>query len=122
MHNLLFYQRSIKKFSRFHPYLQKSYHVQTFLTFKLNDQCHDHNHGIVYSNDLVLCKSVRLGMTNNVAEESFHFLYTKNSFSIFWVAKMSAFVKQLPKFTMITGATLCLKILYHLGFKVHHLV
>jgi hypothetical protein len=31
----------------------------------------------------ILCKSVWLGMTNNVVEGSFHFLCTKNSFFIF---------------------------------------
>jgi hypothetical protein len=122
MHNLLFHQRSTKKIAGFHPYLQKSYHVGRFLTFKLKDRCHDHNHRIVCSNDLILCKSVLLGMTNNVSKESFHFIYMKNSFSFSWVVKMSFFVKQLPKFTMITGAKQCLKILDHLDFKVHHLV
>jgi hypothetical protein len=55
-----------------------------FLLFFLpNYQCYGHNHGIVCSNDPILCKSVRLGMTNNVAEGSFHFFCTKNSFFIF---------------------------------------
>jgi hypothetical protein len=83
MHKLLFYQRSTESFTRFHPYLQKSYHIRRFLSFKLNDRCHGHNHGIVCSNDPILCKSVRLGMTNNVAEGSFQFLCTKKSFFYF---------------------------------------
>ena len=72
-----------------------SYHERRFMTFRPNDECYDDIHGIVCLNMSILYTSVRLGMENNVAEESFHFRYTKKSFLIFRVAKMGCFVKQL---------------------------
>jgi hypothetical protein len=48
-----------------------------------NYQCYGHNYDIVCSNDLILCQSVRPGMTNNIVEGSFHFLCMKKSFFIF---------------------------------------
>ena len=61
------------------------------MAFKPNDQSYGHIHGIVCSNDLILCTSVHLGITNNVAYGSFQFLCTENSFSIFRVPEMSLF-------------------------------
>jgi hypothetical protein len=66
-------------------FTEKSYHEQRFMTFKPNDQYHENEHGIVFLNDSILCKLVRLGMTNNVVIGSFYFLCTKNSVSIFRV-------------------------------------
>jgi hypothetical protein len=60
-------------------------------SFKLNDRCHGHSHGIVCSNDPILCKTIRLRIKNNVAEESFHFLCTKNSFFSFSECHKSKF-------------------------------
>ena len=67
------------------------YHVRRFMAFKLNDQPYGHIHGIVCSNDLILCKRMHLGIPNNVDKGSFHFLCTENSFSIFRVPEMSFF-------------------------------
>jgi hypothetical protein len=97
--------------------------VQRLLTFKLNDRCHGHNHGIVCSNNSIFCKIVRLGMTNNVDEGSFHFICTKKSFFLFSEShKSMLFVKELPKFNLKIGPKQFPKILYHLGFTIQHLV
>ena len=53
--------------------------------------------GIVYLNMSILYTTMHLRMENNVAEESFHFWYTKKSFLIFRVPKMGCFVEQLQK-------------------------
>ena len=66
------------------------------MAFKPNDQTYGHIHGIVCSNDLILCTRVHIGMANNVAQGSFHFRWTKNPFSIFQVSEISFFVKDLP--------------------------
>jgi hypothetical protein len=95
--NLEYYNFSKKVFSK------QSYHVWRFLTFKPSDQCYGHNHDIVCSNDPILRKSVRLGMTNNIAEGSFHFFCTKNSFFIFCVTQIDVLVKELPKFNLKIG-------------------
>ena len=46
---------------------EMSYHVWRSMAFKPNDQSYDHIHDIVYSNYLILCTTVHLGMANNVA-------------------------------------------------------
>jgi hypothetical protein len=53
------------------------------------DQCHAHNHDIVFSDNQILFRSLRLGMANNVAEDIFHFLFMKYSFFIFERRKVS---------------------------------
>jgi hypothetical protein len=60
-------------------------------------------HGIVCSNDLILCKCVHLGMANKVVLGSINFLCTKNSFFIFLMLKMCYFVKHLPKISFKNG-------------------
>ena len=60
-------------------YLEKvfsemSYHERRFMTFRPNDECYDEVHRIVCLNMSILYTSVHLGMENNVAKESFHFL------------------------------------------------
>ena len=66
------------------------------MAFKPNDQSYGHIHGIVCSNDLILCTRVHIGMANNVAQGSFHFRWTKKPFSIFRVPERRFFVKELP--------------------------
>ena len=68
-----------------------SYHAWRFMVFKLNDQSYGHIRGIVCLNNIILCTRVHLGIPNNVAKGSFHFLCTENSFSIFWVPEMRFF-------------------------------
>ena len=51
---------------------------------------------------------------DNVAEESFYFLWTKKSFFIFRVSKMGCFVKQLPKICFQIGSHKFYKIIYHI--------
>jgi hypothetical protein len=60
-----------------------------------------HSYDIVCSNDLILCKNVRPGMTNNFTEGSFHFLCMKKSFFIFSLPQIDVFMKELPKFNLI---------------------
>ena len=46
---------------------ETSYHAWRFMAFKPNDQSYGHIHGIVYSNDLILCTMAHLGIPNNVS-------------------------------------------------------
>jgi hypothetical protein len=128
--NLEYYYFLKKVFSKQSYHVWRSWHSlfnhgtlpMLSQTFKRNYQCYSHNHGIVYSNDHILCKCVRLRMTNNVPEGSFYFFCTKNLFFIFWVTQIGVFVKELPKFNFKIGPKQSQKILEHLGFKIQHLV
>jgi hypothetical protein len=101
-------------------YSKKSYHVRRFMTFKPNDQRHDHNHSIVCLNDPIFCNHIRLGMTNNVDVGSFHFRCTKNSFSIFQVQKKWViFAKHVPNFTFIIIPTHSSKLLDYFVCTIH---
>jgi hypothetical protein len=55
-------------------------HVQSFMAFKPDELGHDPNHGIVCSNDPILCTCMHIGMENKDHIGSFHFLYIKNQF------------------------------------------
>jgi hypothetical protein len=57
-------------------------------------------------------------MTNNVAEESFHFSLHKMLFFIFLVPQIDIFVKEIPKFNLKIGPKESPKILDHLGFTI----
>ena len=46
---------------------ETSYHLWRSMAFKPNDQSYGHIHGIVFSNDLILCTRVHIGMANNVS-------------------------------------------------------
>jgi hypothetical protein len=80
---------------------KNSYLIRSFISFQARWISFGHNHGIVYSNDPVLCTCVHLGMVNKVALGSFNFLRTKNSFFIFLMLKMgflwSTYQKNVPK-------------------------
>ena len=85
------------------------------MAFKPNDQSYGHIHGIVCSNDLILCTRVHIGMANNVAKGSIHFRWTKKPFSIFRVPEMSLFfVKDLPYICCKIGPNQFSKILGHI--------
>jgi hypothetical protein len=101
---------------------EMSYHVWRFMDFKPNDQSHGHIHGIVCSNDPICCRRVHVGMTKNVAKESFHFLCTKKTFSFFRVAKMSFFVKDLPNICCKIGPNHFYKILVHIQCTIDQMV
>jgi hypothetical protein len=58
-----------------------TYHVRIFMDFKPNELGHDLNHGIVFSNNPILCTCVHIGIANKVHIGSFHFLCIKNQFS-----------------------------------------
>ena len=58
----LYYGNYFKK-----VFSETSYHVWRSMAFKPNDQSYGHIHGIVCSNDLILCTRVHLGIPNNVA-------------------------------------------------------
>ena len=65
-------------FSRFRDiekvFSEMSYHERRFMSFRPDDEYYDDIHGIVCLNMSILYTSVHLGMENNVAEESIHFL------------------------------------------------
>ena len=65
------------------------------MTFMSNDQYYDGIHGVVCLNVSILYTCIHHRMETNDAEESFHFLYTKNIF-YFSSAKMGFFVTHLP--------------------------
>ena len=79
-----------------------------------NDECYVHIHGIVCLNMPILGTYVYRGTVNNVAEETFHFPFTKKPFFNFQVRKMGFFVKHLPKICCKIGAIQFLKILDHI--------
>ena len=83
-----------------------------------NDECYVHIHGIVYLNMSVLGTNVYLRTVNNVAEETFHFPFTKKSIFYFRMRKMGCFVKQLPKICRKIGALHYLKILDHMYLQI----
>ena len=56
------YDNSFKK-----VFSETSNHVWRSMAFKPNDQSYGHIHGIVCSNDLILCTRVHIGIANNVA-------------------------------------------------------
>jgi hypothetical protein len=98
---------------------QKSYHVRSFLTFKKNDESHGYIYVIVCLNDPILRKCVRPVIGKNVGIESFYCLCTKKSFHIFGVPKRVFFVKQLPRFTSMTGPTQTPKNVDHYICSIH---
>ena len=87
-----------------------------------NDECYVHIHGIVCLNMPILGTYVYRGTVNNVAEETFHFPFTKKSFFYFRMRKMGYFVKQLPKICRKIGALHYLKILDHIVFTNNQMV
>ena len=101
---------------------EMSYHLWRFMAFKPNDQSYGHIHGIVCSNDLILCTRVHLGIPNNVAEGSFHFLCMENSFFIFRVPKRRFFVKDLPNNCCKIRPNLFSKILGHIWCTIDKMV
>ena len=58
---------------------EMTYLVRSFMAFKPNEVGYDRNHGIVCSNDPILCTCVHLGMQNNVDVGGLFFLCTKKS-------------------------------------------
>jgi hypothetical protein len=72
-----------------------------FHGFQARWASYGHNHGIVCSNDPILCICVHLGMENKVDLGSFNFLCTKNSFFIFLMLKIgflwNTYRKYVPK-------------------------
>ena len=53
---------------------EMSYNLWSFMAFKTNDQCYRQIYGMVFPHDLIFSTNVRIGMENNFAEGSFHFL------------------------------------------------
>jgi hypothetical protein len=79
------------------PFLEMTYHVRSFMAFKPNELGHDLNHGIVCSNDSILCTCVHIGMENKVHIGSFHFLCIKKINFHFLSVKIGFFVKEVLK-------------------------
>ena len=73
---------------------EMSYHLWRFMAFKPNDQSYGHIHGIVCSNDLILCTRVHLGIPNNVGV--LIFFARKIHFLFFECLKWGFFLKDLP--------------------------
>jgi hypothetical protein len=85
---LIFFRKSVSK---------TELSCMRFLAFNLSYQWYGHNHDIVCSDDPVLCESVRLGMTNNVAEASFHFFFARKSHFSFFECHNQYFCKGATK-------------------------
>jgi hypothetical protein len=62
------------------PFSEMTYHVQSFMAFKPDELGHNPSHGIVCSNDPILCTCVHIRMANKVKIDSFHFLCLKINF------------------------------------------
>ena len=59
---------------------------EDFLGFKANDQWYGHIHGIVRSNDIILCTRVHLGMRKKFQKGVFIFFAQKSHFPFFWIS------------------------------------
>jgi hypothetical protein len=87
----------------------KSVHIKEpsctkFYGFQTKWASYGHNHGMVCSNDPILCTCVHLGMANNIDLRSFNFCCTKNPFFIFLVQQLGFFfVKHLSKIRYTNG-------------------
>jgi hypothetical protein len=92
-----------------------------FYGFQAKWASYGHNHGIVCSNDLILCTYVYLGMTNNFDLGSFNFRCTKKLFFIFLVQKLGFFVKCLPKICYKNWTTKFYQAVYHILCTIHQL-
>ena len=101
---------------------ETSYLVWRSMAFKPNDKSYGHIHGIVCSNDLILCTRVHIGMGNNVAPGSFHFRWMKKPFSIFRVPQRRFFVKDLPNNCCKIGPNHFSKILAHIYCTIDQMV
>ena len=88
------------------------------MALESNDECYVHIHVIVCLNMPVLGTNMYLGTVNNVAEGTFHFPFTENSFFYFRMRKLGYFVKQLPKICHKVGALHYLKILGHMYLQI----
>ena len=66
------------------------------MAFKPNDQSYGHIHGIVSSNDLILCTRVILEWQTMLPKEVVTFFGRKNHFPFFECPKGGFFVKDLP--------------------------
>ena len=67
---------------------EMSYHLRRFMALGPHEECYVHIHGIVCLNMPILGTYVYRGTVNNVAEETFHFPFTKKPFFNFRVRKM----------------------------------
>jgi hypothetical protein len=92
-----------------------------FHGFQVRWASYIHNHGIVCSNDPILCTCVYLRKANNIDLESFNFCCIKHSIFIFLVQKIGFFVKRIPKICYKNGPTKFKMILYHTVCTIHHL-
>ena len=66
-------------------FLEMSYHLRRFMALGPHEECYVHIQGIVCLNMSVLGTNMYPGTVNNVAEETFHFPFTKKSFFNFRV-------------------------------------
>ena len=101
------------------PFSELTYRVRSSMAFNPNELGHGLNHAIVCLNEPVLCTCVRIGMANNVANWSFHFLCTKNALFIFRVPEMGDF-KHLSFHRLIIAPAQFSKILGHFMCTIHH--
>ena len=84
------------------------------MAFKPNDQSYGHIHGIVCSNDLILCTRVHIGLQTMLPKEVFIFFGRKNHFPFFECLKGGFFVKDLPNNCCKIGPNIFSKILGHI--------
>ena len=92
------------------------------MAFKPNDQSRGHIHGIVCSNDLILCTRLHLGIPNNVPKEVFIFFARKIHFPFFRVPEMSFYLKDLPYICCKFGPNQFSKILGHIECTIDKMV
>jgi hypothetical protein len=99
---------------------KKELSCMKFHGFQVRWASYGYNHGIVCSNEPILCTCVHLGMAKKIALESINYICTKNSFFIFLMLKLSYFVKHLPKISLKNGPPQIQIILYHILCIIHH--
>ena len=102
---------------------ETSYHVWRSMAFKPNDQSYGHIHGIVCSNDLILCTKGASWDSKQCCLREFSLsLHKKSHFPFFECPKWGFFVKDLPNNYCKIGPNHFSKILGHIKCTIDQMV
>ena len=101
---------------------EMSNHAWRFMAFKPNDQSYGHIHGIVCSNDLILCTRVHLGIPKMLPKGVFIFFGRKTNFSFSKCPAWVFSVKDLPYICCKMGPDHFYNILGHIYCSIDKMI